>query len=308
MRAGFFTSSGLFILFIASLFFGSSAILVRFATEATAIALTLFRLSIAAIAMTLIGFSRNSLKKLGKRDLLLVGVSGLVLSLHFATFIFAVKETTVANATFLVNTSPVMLAIMSPLIIKERTSSREALAVLVATLGILLVAYAGNGFRQFGLGDVSALLAAFLVSLYALVGRHMRTKGVNTACYTAYVYTAAAFASLAMAAALDPHTLRAYNTQNILAIIGLALLPTTIGHTLYNYALGSVKAVTANLFPLLEPITASIFAIFLFGEVPTPVQVAGYSLIALAVIIVAVSISKASFQSQPPSTNTAARY
>jgi len=85
---------------------------------------------------------------------------------------------------------------------------------------------------------------------------------------------------------LESQTFRPYDTQNILAILGLALVPTVLGHTLYNYALGSVKTVTANLFPLLEPIIASLFAVSLFNEVPTIVQTIGYSLILVAVAVV----------------------
>jgi drug/metabolite transporter (DMT)-like permease len=198
-----------------------------------------------------------------------------------------VKETTVANATFLVNTSPVMLAVLSPLLIKERTTSREVVSVLVAMMGVVLVANAGNGFRAFGFADLSALLAAFFVAQYSLVGRYLRTGGVSTSCYTSYVYSAAALVALLMVGVLGEHTFRVYDTENIVAILGLALLPTAVGHSLYNYSLGSVKTVTANLFPLMEPIVASLFAIPLFGEVPTPIQVAGYALILLAVIIVA---------------------
>jgi drug/metabolite transporter (DMT)-like permease len=280
-------TTGPVVLFTASIFFGSSALFIRFATEASAISLTFFRLSIAAVAMVFFALSRNSLKSLGRGDLLLVVLSGSVLSLHFAAFILAVKETTVANATFLVNTSPIMLAVMSPLVIRERTTSREAFAVLVATLGILLVAHAGNGFSAFGVGDLSAILAAFLIAVYSLVGRYLRTSGINTACYTSYVYAAATFASLAIVGVSRTQTFRPYDTQNVLAILGLGIVPTALGHTLYNYALGSVKTVTANLFPLMEPIIASLFAVVLFGEVPTIVQAAGYFLILAAVVIVA---------------------
>ncbi len=237
--------------------------------------------------MILLASAGEGLLPLRKRDLILVVASGTFLSLHFATFIFAVKQTTVANATFLVNTSPVMLAVLSPFAIGERTTSREAASVLVAMGGILLVAHAGNGFRAFGLADVSALLAAFFVALYSLVGRHLRSNGISTACYTSYVYSAAALVALLMIGALGTHTFRSYNTQTVIAILGLAFLPTALGHSLYNYSLGSVKAVTANLFPLLEPIVASIFAVSLFGEVPNTVQISGYILILLAVTIVA---------------------
>jgi len=277
---------GLAVLFVASLFFGSSALFIRYATQASAISLTLFRLAIAATMMILLALAKHDLKPLKKQDLLLVSASGVLLSLHFATFILAVKETTIANATFLVNTSPVMLAVLSPLALKERSTKREILAVLIAFVGIILVAHAGNGFQAFGLGDLSALLAAFFVAIYALIGRNLRTSGMSTSCYTSYVYTIAAFVSLAMIGALNAQTFQPYDAQNLLAIIGLGVVPTGLGHTLYNYALGSVKAVTANLFPLMEPIIASILAVILFAEIPTTIQVAGYAMIITAVVIV----------------------
>ena len=280
-------SRGIAALLFASFFFASSAILVRFADQVSAIPLTFFRLSIAALALILFASAKRSLRFLGRRDLALVIVSGTVLSLHFATFIYAVKETTIANATFLVNTSPVILAILSPLVLKERTTLREALGVVVATVGILLVANAGNGFRTFGLADFSALSAAFFVAVYSLAGRFLRTGGVSTACYTSYTYSTAALVSLLMVGALGTNPIRSYDAQNILAIIGLAFLPTAVGHSLYNYALGSVKTVTAVLFALMEPVLASIFAVPLFSEVPNLIQVAGYCLILIAVVVVA---------------------
>jgi drug/metabolite transporter (DMT)-like permease len=288
MPAGQQPTKGLAVLFVASLFFGSSALFIRYATQASAISLTFFRLAIAASMMILLALSRRELKLLKKRDLLLVSASGVLLSLHFATFILAVKETTVANATFLVNTSPVMLAVLSPLVLREGTTKREILAVIVAIVGVMLVANVGNGFQAFGLGDVSALLAAFFVAIYALIGRRLRTSGMSTVCYTSYVYTIAALVALAMIGVLNAQTktFTVYDAQNLLAIIGLAVVPTGLGHTLYNYALGSVKTVTANLFPLMEPIIASILAVFLFAEIPTAIQLAGYAMILTAVVIV----------------------
>jgi drug/metabolite transporter (DMT)-like permease len=88
--------------------------------------------------MLMFAYSTQNLTILNRTDLGLVTISGVMLSLHFVTFIFAVKATTVANATFLVSTSPIMLAVLSPLLIRERTTSREGVGVIIATLGILL--------------------------------------------------------------------------------------------------------------------------------------------------------------------------
>jgi len=279
-------SKALYSLTVAAFAFGTSAIFIRFATQASALSLTFFRLSIAAIVMLAFASSRRELTVLTRVDLILVAISGVMLSLHFVMFILSVKFTTVANATFLVSTSPVLLVVLSPILLRERTTSREAVGVAIAILGILLVAEAGNGFRSFGLGEYSALFAALFVSFYSIIGRHLRTHGVSTACYTAYVYSISTIIAFSLAEMLGANTFRSYDMTNTVAILGLALVPTLLGHSLYNYSLGSVKAVTVNLFPLLEPVLSSVFAVLLFGETPTFIQLLGYLLILLAVIIV----------------------
>ena len=285
-------SRGIGSLFIASISFGSSAIFIRFATEVSAVSLTFYRLSIAALVMILFASFSHSLMRVCKHDLGFLIASGFALSLHFAAFIFAVQETTVANATFLVNTSPVMLAVLSPSIIRERTTLRELVGVTFATLGVLLVANAGNGFRTFGLADLSALSAAFFIALYSLIGRRVRMRGLTTGSYTSYVYSVGALVSLFLALFFGSRTFKSYDAQNILAILCLALVPTAFGHSLYNYALGSVKTVTANLVPLLEPVIASMFAVLLFNEIPTYIQILGYSLIMVAVVVVVVKFDR----------------
>jgi drug/metabolite transporter (DMT)-like permease len=176
--------------------------------------------------------------------------------------------------------------------IKERTTFRESIGVITATIGVLFVANAGSGFRYFSLADASALLAAFLISLYTMLGRSLRTQGVSTACYTAYVYSTAAIVGFSLAEMFGSNMFRTYDTTNLVAILGLAIVPTMLGHSLYNYSLGAVKTVTANLFPLLEPIIASVFAVFLFREIPTIIQLFGYLLILTAVAVVVTSQSK----------------
>lgn len=276
-------------LVVASVCFGSSAIFIRFATDASAFALAFYRLSIAAVGMTLYAALAREPRKLRRDELLLASLSGVVLSLHFATFIFAVQKTTVANATFLVNTGPIMLTIMSPVLIKERTGAREVVAVALATLGVIVLAQAGDGLWGFNLGDLSALLAAFFLALYSMAGRRLRSGGMSTVSYASSVYSVAAVVGLGISLTLGTETFRTYNAQNLAAILGLAVVPTMFGHTLYNYALGSVKTVTANIFPLMEPIIASLLAVVFFAEIPALIQVAGYSLILAGVIVVATS-------------------
>ena len=48
----------------------------------------------------------------------------------------------------------------------------------------------------------------------------------------------------------------------------LALIPTLLGHTLYNYILKFVKAHLVGMTILGEPVGASILAFLIFKEIP----------------------------------------
>ena len=59
----------------------------------------------------------------------------------------------------------------------------------------------------------------------------------------------------------------------------LAIVPTVFGHTLFNYALGHLKAAVVSVAILGEPVGASILATVMLREQPTLAQVVGGTLI-----------------------------
>lgn len=199
----------------------------------------------------------------------------------------AVQITTVASASFLVNTSPVLVAILSLVFLSEKPSLIEASGTLIAVLGIALVfvALSGSMPTQPSLGELSALTAAFLMAGYTLLGRKLRSDGIGAAVYVVHVYGIAAITALAamlFRADAGPMIIPD-QAPAIGAIVGLGLIPTVVGHGLYNYALGLAKALPVSLFVILEPVLASVAAYILFTETPSPLQVVGYALIMVGV-------------------------
>ena len=53
-----------------------------------------------------------------------------------------------------------------------------------------------------------------------------------------------------------------------LALIGLGVLPTALAHTLYSSSLSSLKSFETATLALLEPITVTLFGVFIFAEIP----------------------------------------
>ena len=100
-------------------------------------------------------------------------VGGLGLILAFAGAIFAIQNTTVANAVFLFSASPFLAAVLGFLILKENVRRATWVAIAIAAVGMFIMVREGlNG------GALAGNLAA-LASALVLRGSHWRCGGAR---------------------------------------------------------------------------------------------------------------------------------
>ncbi|MBA7663968.1 hypothetical protein ES703_72016 [subsurface metagenome] len=71
---------------------------------------------------------------------------------------------------------------------------------------------------------------------------------------------------------------------SLLALIALVLFPTLIGHSSNNYAVRYFSPLTVSFFVLLEPIFASISAVFVLAEFPDIDKLPAYVLFISATV------------------------
>ena len=68
----------------------------------------------------------------------------------------------------------------------------------------------------------------------------------------------------------------------------LALGPQLLGHTSYNYALKYVSATFVTVTLLAEPIGATLLAIPLLSQVPSPARIVGGACILAGIVLAAI--------------------
>ena len=84
-----------------------------------------------------------------------------------------------------------------------------------------------------------------------------------------FIYILSALSVLAgSAAAGSAPIFSAVSLKVSLALIGLGVLPTALAHALYFSSLSSLKSFETATLALLEPITATLFGVFIFAEIP----------------------------------------
>ena len=85
-------------------------------------------------------------------------VGGFILSFGFCGYVFAMYNTTVANANFIIQTQTIFLAIFGYFFLKEKISAITLTSIILAISGILLMV--GNSLTP---GQMSGNMAAFLM-------------------------------------------------------------------------------------------------------------------------------------------------
>jgi drug/metabolite transporter (DMT)-like permease len=274
----------------------SAAIFIRYAQqEAPSLVIAASRLGIASmiLAMLVLPRSWKEIGRLRRTQVLLMVLSGVFLALHFATWITSLEYTSVASSVVLVTTSPLWVALLSPIFLKEKINRMVGIGLAVSLVGsIIIEASQACALTQTGIqceavgeilqgkglfGNLLSLAGAWFAAFYLVVGRKVRSD-VSLRVYTLLVYGTAAVV-LAGLVLVFQQKVTGYSPQTYLLFLGLALVPQLMGHSLFNWALKYVSAAFVSIALLGEPIGSSILALILLSERPTLLEVGGGTLI-----------------------------
>jgi drug/metabolite transporter (DMT)-like permease len=281
----------------AGTLFGTAAIFIRFLGDVDAFSIAFWRLIVACVVLAsiLIVFKKSFSLNLVRRNLKDLLILSFFLALHFIFFVSAVKDTTILNATVLVNTTPIFSVFVSSFLFKLKPSSLAIAGLAISFIGVSVIAYAETanasagsslGFSPSLKGDLEAVMAALVESFYLSYGRKVRSQmDIIPIMLPMYLLTAAYVGILAVSVTGRTLTL-ATETAKLLPIIGLGILPTATAHTLYFSSLSNLKSFETATMALLEPVGATILGIAIFQEMPAPIFAIGAFLILLGISFV----------------------
>ncbi len=267
----------------------TGAIFARLA-DAPALVIAAYRLGLATLVLAPIAWwkAHDELLNLSARELKLGLISGLFLAMHFATWISSLNYTSVANSVILVNTNPLWVGLLTPLIAKERIQKLAVLSIIISVIGGLIIGLGDFATGTQALwGDGLALIGSICAAIYLLLGRNLRRK-LSLLPYIFVCYGSAAVILWVIVLILNlPIT--GFSMDTVAAFWAMALISQLIGHTSYNWALKWFSASLIAVSLLGEPIGSTILAYFLFEEGLTWSKVIG-GIIILSAIYIAASV------------------
>lgn len=253
-----------------------SSIFTKLST-APPLVIAFYRLLFTTLLIAPLSLRRDGLKELsmiGARDFVMALLSGVFLSAHFAVWITSLNYTSISSSTVLVTLHPLFVIAGGMLFLGEKIKKAGLFGVALSLAGSVLIGI--NDFKVGGealYGDFLAFSGALFVGAYFLIGRNLRKK-LSLFTYVLLVYgTSTVFLlsiNLISGTALYP-----YPPADWAWFLALALFPTILGHTVFNWALKYVKAAFVSVSILGEPVGATILAYFIFGQSPAYLQVVG---------------------------------
>ncbi len=252
-----------------------SAIFVRL-IDASPMAIGFFRLtfSVPFFAVAVLIWHRKALRQVSKRQLLGCILGGLFLTGHFFTWFTAIGKTTIASATVICSSHPIIILFITALFFREKTNGKAIAGVLVALFGAAVIAGGDYSFSgEAILGDFMAFLGALFMALYFLTGRKLR-KNMDAAVYVFLVFfTCWAAFGVGMIATGTPFV--GYSKNDYFYLFALAIVCQIGAHAVFNWCLGHVPPLYISTIETGEAICASILGVFIFREVPTFWQIVG---------------------------------
>lgn len=276
---------------IGVLSISTAAVLVKMAGSAPASIIANYRLLIAVCMMApyIIWKKPSEFQTISKTDWSYSLFAGFFLALHFIFWFESLAYTSVASSVVLVSLQPIFAFLGTFLFFKEKFSPRLIISMLIALTGSILIGWGDFQISGMALyGDALALVGAIMVTIYFLIGQHVRTR-LSLLTYTFIVYGMSTITLIVYNLVLH-QSFTGYTLGQWMIFLALAIIPTFFGHTLFNWALRWVSTSTISMAVIFEPVGASVLAYLLLGEQITLFQLLGGAIIILGLMLFVLSM------------------
>jgi len=268
-------------------FISTSGVLGRYLTLSPEL-IIFWRTSLATILLIgICKWSGVALFKNIKKDLGIFLIGGLLITVHWVAYFYALQWSSVAIGMLSLFTYPVITSILEPIILGTKFQKIHLLLGLLTLIGIYFLApnlsLSDGNLPAIGMGTLSATAYALRnILMKKPIQRHDGTKLMF-------------YHTLTAALLLSPFLF----TKNSVpipdqwwAILFLALFTTVIGHTLFLRSFKTFSITTASILSCTQPIYGIILGIIFLAEYPPWTTVIGGGLILMAVVIETKSFSR----------------
>ena len=266
MENNFQRSNYFIILAFGAMLIGFAPIFVKWSMLSSS-AIAFYRMFFAIPFLFIFNYAVNkrfSFKLNNKSTILYTAFASLAFTTDLTLWHFSMTITSVSNATIIVNSAPIFVAILSFIIFKEKLSKGFLLSFLITYIGIIGLIYFSNNYSNGKfLGDFLCLVAAFFYGVYLLIIAKLgKEKSLNIIFYTTFF--CCIFSIIPMI--IEGGNIFPASSFEWINLILLAFLCQFGGQYFITHAIGKISASSGSIGLLMQPITATILAVIIFTD------------------------------------------
>lgn len=239
--------------------------------------------AIPLLAAMIKGRGRNF--RVRSTEILPLVVLGILVAVSSLTLFQAYNYMDAGIASTILFVYPIMVALIMAAVYKEKVTMQTALCILLALSGIAMLYQGGDGVTLSLTGTLLVLGSALSYAIYIVGVNRPALKEMATLKVTFYVLLFGVSLFIVRLALNNSLSLpdKWYLWGNLVA---LAVFPTAISFLCTTSAIQRIGSTPTAILGALEPVTAIIFGITVFGERLTARDCMGIFLIIVAVTVV----------------------
>lgn len=162
-----------------------------------------------------------------------------------------------------------MLAVLGPLLLREKLTGLKFIAVVGAVIGAILIGLKDfSSIFSFGLGELATLASVFFFAI-AIISRKWQTDKLNDYEITFLMFVIAAVTTFSLSIVLgEPIPIISSNITTISAVVIIGIM-NTFALLFTNYGYKHLEVITAGTISYVDTVFGVIISIILYQEIPT---------------------------------------
>ena len=252
------------LLFLSMFAVSTSPIIARYLSHLSPITISLWRMVIAALIMSIYGYYRYDLKPIASNNQIKIVIAGVLLGIHFALFYgaIALMPNNITNATVFGTMAP-LFALFIEIYFGRSISKKLIFGLLIVLLGSsIMFIYDFSIDNNLTLGNILAILCSVCFAFVFIISDQVN-KTESSFNFSKNVFIYASFTLFLIAILTNVNFLN-ISIYDFIFLFILGVVPTIIGHSVLYYLVKYLQPTVVASIPLGEPFIASIFAWLLF--------------------------------------------
>ncbi len=214
-------------------------------------------------------------------------IAGFWLAMNLFMLFLSLEYTSVLVSSVLRRTTPAWIVLPEIFLFGVIFSRKFWLSLVMTIIGVVLVGFGGLTAIEAGsnplLGAGMASFGAICFGIYLLIGRRLNNR-IPPLVYSFVVFLSAGIVTTFFVG-ITATPVTGYSTAGYLWVIGVTILAQVLGHIPINIALQQFTATAMAIVLQIGVVLSAVFALFLFGEIPSLLQVVGSVLVIFGVTI-----------------------